>query len=97
MNFKILGRGRCRYCKILMDRTNKALDIRTSITKTRILNRVFGTLVVGVFVGVTGLAMFTGHWQNSISKEEYQKRFKEIDSPLYQHNRGEVPQYNEQD
>ena len=58
---------------------------------------VFGILVTGVFVGVTGLAMLTGHWQNGISREEYQKRFQQIDSPAYQHNRGEVPQYSPND
>jgi hypothetical protein len=39
------------------------------------------------------MAMLTGHWQNAIGKDEYQRRFNEINSPLYQHNRGEVPAY----
>lgn len=73
------------------------LDIRTSFTKHRVPNWVFGTLVVGVFIAITGLAMLTGHWQNTISQEEYLKRFREIDSPLYQHNRGEVPEYGPND
>ena len=58
---------------------------------------VFGTLVAGVFVAVTGLAMLTGSWQNGITQEEYQRRFQNIDSPVYQHNRGETPQYGPND
>ena len=58
---------------------------------------VFGTLVAGVFVAVTGLAMLTGFWQNSISREEYQRRFQNLNSPLYQHFRGQVPQYGPND
>jgi polyferredoxin len=33
---------------------------------------VFGALVVGLFVAVTGLAMVTGHWKNEIPRAEYQ-------------------------
>jgi ferredoxin len=70
------------------------LDIRTPLTKTKIPNWVFGVLVIGVFVAITGLAMLTGHWQNSITKEEYLKRFQEIESPTYQHFQGKVPEYS---
>jgi hypothetical protein len=75
----------------------ETLDIRTSITKTKIPNWVFGTLVAGIFVAITGLAMLTGHWQNGISQEEYLKRFQNLDSPLYQHNQGSVPNYGPDD
>ncbi len=73
------------------------LDVRASISKTRIPTWVFGTLVIGIFIAITGLAVLTGHWQNGISKEEYLKRFQNIDSPLYQHNRGAVPNYGSND
>lgn len=61
------------------------LTMTTSLVKKTIPNWVFGVLVVGVFMAVTGLAMLTGHWDNSITKEEYAKRIQEIDAPLYQH------------
>ncbi|HTK82676.1 MAG TPA: 4Fe-4S binding protein [Bacteroidota bacterium] len=73
------------------------LDVRTSFTATRVPTWVIGALVVGTFVGITGLAMLTGHWRNSMSQNEYLKRMKNIDSPLYQHNRGSVPKYDAQD
>jgi len=40
-----------------------------------------GTVVAGVFAAVTGLAMLTGHWQNTITREEYQRRFRQLESP----------------
>jgi polyferredoxin len=60
-------------------------------------NWVFGALVVGVFVGITGLAMLGGLWGNGISKEEYLFRFQNIESPLYDHARGQVPEYTPED
>ncbi len=73
------------------------LDLRSHITNTRVPAWVVGVLVAGVFVAITGLAMMTGHWKNGISKEEYLHRFRNIDSPLYQHNRGSVPEYTPND
>jgi polyferredoxin len=70
------------------------LDLRYSKSSKPVPNCVFGTLVAGVFVAVTGLAMLTGHWQNSISPDEYSRRIHQIDSPLYQHFRGQVPAYD---
>ena len=69
------------------------LELRATKKSAAVPPPVLAALVVGLFVAVTGLAMLTGHWQNSISGEEYQRRFNEINSPLYQHNRGEVPAY----
>lgn len=73
------------------------LELKTHFTNTRVSNWVFASLILGVFVGITGLAMLTGNWQNKISKEEYLKRFKELDTPLYQHNGGQVPDYGPND
>lgn len=60
-------------------------------------NWAFGLLVVGVFAGITGLAMLLGKWQNGMSKEEYLFRFKNLNSPLYEHARGQVPEYGPND
>ena len=73
------------------------LDVRVSAKSKPVLTWVYGTLVTGVFVAVTGLAMLTGVWQNGISQEEYHRRFKELHTPLYQHFRGEVPHYGPKD
>ena len=58
---------------------------------------VLGALVAGTFAAVTGLAMLAGHWQNGIAHAEYQRRFQQLDSPVYQHFRGEVADYGPND
>ena len=63
----------------------ETLLMKTSFSKASAPGWVFGLLVAGVFVAVTGMAMLTGHWNNSVQKEEYLKHFQEIDSPIYQH------------
>lgn len=63
------------------------LELRMTDRKTAVPTWVFGVLIIGVFIGITGLAMITGHWQNSISKEEYIGHFQQINSPLYEHER----------
>ncbi|MGB6031299.1 MAG: 4Fe-4S binding protein [Bacteroidota bacterium] len=73
------------------------LQLRVSKESRAMPTWVFGSLVVGLFVAVTGLAVLTGHWQNGISREEYQRRFQQLDSPLYQHSRGDVPEYGPND
>lgn len=56
-----------------------------------------GVLVAGVFVAVTGLAVLAGHWQSGIGREEYQRRFQQLESPQYNHVRGKVPSYGPND
>ncbi len=73
------------------------LDLRLNMTRAKVPPLVFGALVVGVFTAITGRAMLTGHWQNSISKEEYSRRVKEIDKPQYNHFEGHVPPYGPND
>jgi polyferredoxin len=69
------------------------LEVRTGIAKKRIPNWVFASLVVGLFMAITGFALLSGNWQNAISREEYLNHFQKIDSPIYEHNRGQVPTY----
>jgi hypothetical protein len=71
--------------------------MRTRKQRKPVPTWVFGALVTGVFVAVTGLAMLTGNWQNAISQEEYLMRFQNIDSPVYQHMQGEVAPYGPND
>lgn len=73
------------------------LAMTTGVRSRPVPGWVFGMLVAGVFVAVTGLAVVTGHWQNDLSRAEYQRRFEQIDSPHYQHFRGHVPKYGPND
>jgi ferredoxin len=71
------------------------LEVR--VRGRRVSPRAVAAIVAGVFLGVTGLAMATGHWRNAISREEYLFRFGRLDGPMYQHARGHVPAYGPDD
>jgi polyferredoxin len=73
------------------------LAMRVNTKSQAVPSWIFGILLAGVFIAITGLAMIAGRWQNGISKEEYAKRIQNIESPLYQHNRGHVPDYGPND
>ncbi len=75
----------------------ETLVLRSKKTSASVSPFIFGVLVVGVFMAITGLGMLTGHWKNSVSKDEYQFRFQQLDSPLYNHARGSVPRYGPND
>jgi ferredoxin len=55
------------------------------------------TLVLGIFLGVTGLAMVLGHWKNHIAPNEYLYRMNHLDHPAYQHARGHIAPYGPND
>jgi polyferredoxin len=63
------------------------LNVRLSASAPPVPGWAFGTLVAGIFMAITGLALLTGLWQNNISNEEYLERFQRLDSPVYQHFR----------
>jgi polyferredoxin len=52
---------------------------------------VVGIVTVAVFLAVTGFAMISGNWTNSVSESEYSRRIQDIDNPIYQHNQGSAP------
>ncbi|MGA9120061.1 MAG: 4Fe-4S binding protein [Bacteroidota bacterium] len=75
----------------------ETLEVRPSAGGKRIPPWVVGSLVVGIFAAITGAAILAGDWKNSIDQKEYLHRFKNIDSPLYQHFQGRVPKYGPND
>jgi polyferredoxin len=77
----------CTACYECVDAcpVKNTLDVRATMTSKPIPSWVFGTLVVFVFVALTGLAMLTGHWQNGISQAEYLQQFRQLDTPAYEH------------
>jgi polyferredoxin len=87
----------CTACLQCVEACPVKATLDLSVAGTRVPSWLFGTLIVGVFVAITGLAVLAGHWQNGIGQTEYLKRFKEIDAPVYQHFRGQVPRYTDQD
>ena len=89
----------CTSCLLCVEAcpVKNTLEMRLPKAKRAVPTWVMGTLVAGVFVAITGMAMVFGVWQNSISSQEYQRRFQELDAPIYQHFRGQVPDFGPND
>ena len=85
----------CHGCLKCIDACPEKDALGISITgkRFRIRRRPFALAVVAVFVLGTALARILGHWQNSISSDEYRVHIQKLDDPSYQHNRGKVPDY----
>ena len=57
---------------------------------------VYATAICLLFIGGSLAARITGHWQSGISNAEYLFHIRHLGLPIYQHNRGEVPDYNKE-
>ena len=86
----------CSLCLVVCPEED-TLDFKVTKKSKAIPTWAFGLSVVLIFLMGTALARITGHWQNKISDQEYRKRVQEIDKPIYNHNRGKVPAYDEND
>jgi len=89
----------CTGCALCVDACPEAdtLDFKVTKKSRPIPTWVFGLSVVLIFVLGTTIARITGHWHNSIGDQEYKRRVQEINKPIYDHNRGKVPEYDEDD
>jgi polyferredoxin len=89
----------CTGCALCVDSCPEESTLEFKVTKKSkaIPTWAFGLTVVLVFLIGTTFARFTGHWENAIMDQEYQRRIQEIHKPIYDHNRGEVPEYDEDD
>lgn len=103
-NIQIHQKGRiwsdeCTNCLacVAVCPVKETLEVRAASCSRRIPEWVLGALIVGTFVAVTGLGIILGRWNTEMQKEEYLIRFQRLDSPLYQHNHGQVPEYGPND
>lgn len=56
---------------------------------------LYGVLIIVIFLGGSLLSRAFGIWQNNITMDEYKYHIKNINHPAYDHNRGQVPDYEE--
>jgi polyferredoxin len=75
----------CTSCMNCVDAcpVENTLDLFTLLPakKTFKINKKWVAIgVVSIFMLVTGIGMFTGHWQNKITKEEYLYLYKNMES-----------------
>jgi len=89
----------CMSCMACVEAcpVKETLDVRLSRRSRPVPSWAMGVLVVGTFVAVTGLAVLAGQWQSGISREEYTRRFQQLNAPVYNHFRGQVPSYGPND
>jgi len=65
--------------------------------RSGILNPLlYAAVICLLFIGGSVVGRLTGHWQTRISNYEYSFHMSHLDTPFYQHNRGQVPVYNKQ-
>ena len=95
MQLKRVRSDECNACMECVDVCPSAEALSLSLPKNYARISRLGALiaVTGIFVVGIGLAQLTGHWQNSITSEEYARRIPHLNDPIYYHNRGAVPEY----
>jgi len=99
-NIKIHKRGtvfsdECHACLKCVDAcpVNDTLNFSITKTKGKLPRFSCPIIIVSLFLFGTMLARLEGIWQNEISKKEYQYHIQHLHEPLYNHNRGQVPEY----
>jgi polyferredoxin len=72
----------CTSCLNCVDvcPVENTLQLETIGIKKKISKKLVAIGVVSIFMLVTGYGMLSGNWQNNISKDEYLKLYKEMDS-----------------
>lgn len=87
----------CHACLNCVDAcpVNNTLYFSFLKRKLKLNKKLYAILIVLFFVIGTSLARVFGVWQNNISTSEYQHHIQLLNDPAYQHNRGQVPDYDE--
>jgi len=55
---------------------------------------LYAAIICLLFMSGSIIGRLTGHWQTEISNYEYSFHTAHLQTPFYQHNRGQVPVYN---
>jgi polyferredoxin len=92
----VVNSDECHACLRCVDECPVKDTLYMSVTRKRgRLPRVtYAAAIVLLFLVGTSVARWNGYWQNDISKEEYRARVEYLDDPVYEHNRGQVPDDN---
>ncbi len=84
----------CTSCMACVDACPvvNTLQLKSSKKSARAFRPALAAAAIAaLFLGITGAAMLTGHWKNSISETEYHARIGDIENPVYQHQQGHAP------
>lgn len=88
----------CNSCLSCVDAcpVEDTLMMQPVYTKKKLSKKYIGFGVVIVFLTVTGIGMFTGHWQNNITKEEYLVHYKMMGSYGHPMGTAEVKEFDKE-
>lgn len=88
----------CSSCMSCVDACPVAdtLEMKSLITKKKISKKAIAISVAAIFLIVTGIGLFTGHWQNKVTKEEYLMHYRNMEG--YGHPTGveETRRFNDE-
>ncbi|HDY89474.1 MAG TPA: 4Fe-4S dicluster domain-containing protein [bacterium] len=91
-NNKRVYSDECMACMACVEACPVDNTLEFNIKKHRMNLSVYGLAVVLLFIffSFVSFGRITGNWENSISTHEYMVRIKDINNPLYDHNRGRI-------
>jgi polyferredoxin len=86
----------CHGCLNCIDvcPVNDTLYLAVTPNKFRLSRKIYALLLVFLFSSGFIIANILGLWQNSITAETYRYHLQHLEDPEYQHNRGQVPEYD---
>jgi len=86
----------CHACLHCVDICPVKDTLDFTLPKRRLImpRKIYALAIIIIFSGGVVTAKISGFWQNSIPVREYMYRLQHLDGPEYQHNRGEVPDYD---
>jgi MinD superfamily P-loop ATPase len=65
---------------------DNALELKTKGSGKYVWNTAkVSIVIVGLFAGLVFTARMTGHWQSSVTEQEFRLRLQTIDSPKVSH------------
>lgn len=89
----------CTTCLSCVDAcpVEDTLNVFTLLPKKKKINKKYIAIaIVALFMLVTGVGMFTGHWQNKITKEEYMYLYQNMNSFGHPTGTEAVKKFNEE-
>ncbi len=94
MHTGVVTSPECWHCYdcIKVCPSSGALEMKVAGRRWDVRYWIYAFVLVGFFVGMTSFAKYKGHWQTSITTEEYIARVAELNDPeqkdKYKHKRG---------
>jgi polyferredoxin len=87
----------CHACLQCVDvcPVEDTLYLSATNRRFKISKKTYAWAIVIIFIAGTSIARLLGVWDNSISEAEYHYHMKHLNGPEYNHNRGEVSEYDQ--